>query len=219
MWFISLSHSLPLSLLPLFRLVAGWWLILLPCLSVLLCVSISTGLSCLLSASLSLSVSLYVSPCVGSLVCCLSLLPSSWKSGVEKTVKLFGVPLLVLSGGLLSCSLFLSVSCFLPVYLSPPSHMHKSKTHQQLSPPTHLPFSLPLLVFLSSSPPCRPSSFLSFAPLQNILNTKATPRFPLSHSSSSSPSPLFLAALSSHPTLALSLALSLFSFCRFPLSW
>lgn len=111
----------------------------------------------------------------------------------------------------------LSVFCFLPAYLSPPSvtHIHKSKTHQQLSPPTRLVLSLPLLFSLELPP--LPSSFLSFAPLQNILNTKATshagiPPFLSSHSFSSSPSPLFLYLLSGPSFLALlplSLSLSL----------
>lgn len=71
MGFISLSQSLPLSFLPLFRLVAGW-VTLLPFLSVLLCASLSTGSGC----SLSLSTLRFA--------VCLCFLPRYNKGGLRK---------------------------------------------------------------------------------------------------------------------------------------
>ena len=125
-------------------------------LSVLLCVSISTGLSCLLSVSLSLSLSLRQLSGLPSL--CASFFLKKWCR--EDSQVVWRPSACFVRRPAMLLSLCLSVSCFLPVYLSPPSHMHKSKTHQELSPPTHLPFSLPLLVSLSSPPPL-PSFLLS----------------------------------------------------------
>lgn len=133
---------------------------LLPCLSVLLCVSISTG-------SLSLSLSFSALWFVAS----LCFLPP------EKVV-------LRNMSGFASLSLFcqdacypaverspsLSVSCFLPIYFSPPSHIQKSKTNRPPTPPPTITlFPLPLLVSVKL-PSCPHSSSLSFVPRQNVLN-------------------------------------------------
>lgn len=140
-----LSHSLTLSLcfLPLFCQVARWMIAALPFRHSR--VSISNGSHYLLSLSLSCS------PLYGRLLLWVSFLMNRWcfkKKDSQEVLRLFAC---FVRRPVSPHNSTLSLSCFLPV--SPPSHIHKSKT-QQLPQPSHPypPFTLPLLSSLKLPP-------------------------------------------------------------------